>query len=266
MRCACARCRSPSRRSSPPSTSPRSPPAPAGGRRRSARFTSVHWEQLQKRNEPFSGLIAWSATRFNLSHRRRGALRRRPVRQRRLLPRARRAAGIGRTFTADDDRAGCGTPGAVISSAFWQREFGGDRSVARPRRFTLDGPRFPVIGVTPPQFFGVEVGNRFDVAVPLCADNQKRSRAEIRDAWWLSAMGRLKPGWTVAARQHLHAKRISPAIMEATLPPTYRPDHGQAIPRQQAHSRRGRHRSLRTARASTRSRSGCCSRPPAWSC
>src|SRR3954453_13903664 len=30
-------------------------------------FTSSHWEQLQARREPFSGVIAWSANRFNLS-------------------------------------------------------------------------------------------------------------------------------------------------------------------------------------------------------
>jgi predicted permease len=36
-------------------------------------------------------------------------------------------------------------------------------------------------------------------------------------------MGRLKPGWTVKrANAHLHA--LSPGIMRATLPPTYKPD------------------------------------------
>src|SRR5207249_606678 len=34
---------------------------------RSARFTSVLWDQLRGLNEPFSGIIAWSATRFNLA-------------------------------------------------------------------------------------------------------------------------------------------------------------------------------------------------------
>src|SRR3954465_5066448 len=32
---------------------------------RSARLTSVQWEQLQAHAEPFSGTLAWSATRFN---------------------------------------------------------------------------------------------------------------------------------------------------------------------------------------------------------
>src|SRR4029079_15492028 len=34
---------------------------------RSARFTSTMWEQLQTKSEPFAGLMAWSATKFNLS-------------------------------------------------------------------------------------------------------------------------------------------------------------------------------------------------------
>ena len=34
---------------------------------RSARFTYTHWEQLRDRQEPFSGIFAWSATRFNLA-------------------------------------------------------------------------------------------------------------------------------------------------------------------------------------------------------
>ena len=59
---------------------------------------------------------------------------------------------------------------------------------------SLDGRRVPVIGVTGPGFFGVEVGNRFDVAIPLCADNLKRR--DSRTAGGLSEMGRLKPGWT----------------------------------------------------------------------
>ena len=58
---------------------------------------------------------------------------------------------------------------AVISHAFWQREFGGDPGVLG-RTVSLDGYVVPVIGVTPASFFGVEVGSRYDVAVPLCAD------------------------------------------------------------------------------------------------
>jgi predicted permease len=111
----------------------------------------------------------------------------------------------------------------VVSYAFWQRELGGDRA-ALGRELSLDGRRFPVIGVTPAQFFGVEVGNRFDVAVPLCSDSRDRARG--RTQWWLSAMGRLKPGWT-EQRLNNYLKTVSPAIMEASLPPSYRPDQAK---------------------------------------
>ena len=129
----------------------------------------------------------------------------------------------GRTLTADDDRTGCGTPGAVISYPFWQREFGGDRS-ALGRQIALDGRQFPIIGITPPGFFGVEVGNRFEVAIPFCSDSL--DRAKSRTAWWISAMGRLKPGWTVA-RATTYLKSVSPAITQATLPPSYRPEQAK---------------------------------------
>src|SRR5207237_8330545 len=92
---------------------------------------------------------------------------------------------------------------------------------------TLQGQSFPILGVTPPTFFGVEVGNRYDVALPTCADRffheDGRSRISNRNAWWLSTMGRLKPGWTLE-RANLHLQTLSPSIMEATLPPAYRPD------------------------------------------
>src|ERR1035437_525625 len=94
---------------------------------RSARLTSVLWDQVHGLTDLFAATAAWSATRFNLA----------------LGGEARYAEGqyvsgnffrvlgvqawIGRTFSAEDDRPGCGTPGAVVSYAFWQRELGGDR-------------------------------------------------------------------------------------------------------------------------------------------
>jgi len=190
---------------------------------RSARLTSIQWEQLQSHADPFSGVLAWSATRFNLMQ---GG-------------EARYAEGVyvsgeyfrvlgvnalaGRTLTAADDRPGCGTPAAVISYGFWQREFGGDRS-AIGREVSLDSRKFPIVGVTPAPFFGVEVGHAYDVAVPLCSDPGKR--ADSRTAWWISAMGRLKPGWTVE-RASTYLKTVSPQITQAVLPPSYRPEQAK---------------------------------------
>lgn len=192
---------------------------------RSARLTYAQWDQIRTQQQAFSGVLAWSANRFNLAS---GG-------------EARWAEGLyvsgnffnvlgvnpvlGRTFGAQDDTATCGSPGAVLSYGFWRREFGGDRGVLG-RTVSLDGHPIPVIGVTPASFFGVEVGNRYDMAIPLCADallaEDQKGRIPVRHAWWLSMMGRLKPGWTVErATAHLHA--LSPGITQATLPPIYKP-------------------------------------------
>ena len=63
------------------------------------------------------------------------------------------------------------------------------------------------------------------MAVPRCADRMlaedQKGRIPIRHAWWLSMMGRLKPGWTASrATAHLHA--LSAGITRATLPPNYK--------------------------------------------
>ena len=191
---------------------------------RSANFTSQLWESVRQHQQAFSGMIAWSAQNFNLT----------------AEGKARYADGlfvsgdffnvlrvpplIGRVFTAQDDQPGCGAPGAVIGYAFWQGEFAGDPAVTG-RTVRLDGKLFPIVGVTPPGFFGVEIGHRFDVAIPTCADpmfwEQGKDRAPSRTAWWLSLMGRLKPGWTIE-RANAQIVALSPAIMRESLPPTYR--------------------------------------------
>ena len=193
---------------------------------RSANFTSKQWDSIQTQQQAFSGMIAWSAKGFNLAQGGKAryaegefvsgdffnVLGVRPV--------------VGRVFNAQDDRPGCGSPGAVLGYSFWQSEFAGDPAVAN-RTVRLDGRLFPVIGVTPPGFFGVEIGHRFDVAVPICSDpmfwEPGKGRIAAPTGWWLSLMGRLKPGWTIS-QANAQLQAVSPAIMRETLPPSYRAD------------------------------------------
>jgi len=75
-------------------------------------------------------------------------------------------AGIGRAFTAEDDRVPGGHPVAVLSYRYWQRIFGGDRS-AVGRTFELNGTTYTVLGVTPRDFTGEWVGRPTDFWIPL---------------------------------------------------------------------------------------------------
>jgi len=128
---------------------------------------------------------------------------------------------LGRVFTTTDDQQGCGAAGLVISYTFWQREFGADANVIG-RKLTLAERQFEIIGVTPPCFFGMEVGRSFDLAAPLCAVPlvQGHDRALSGPFWWLTVTGRLKPGWSLE-HATAHTRAISPGVFEASLPPNH---------------------------------------------
>lgn len=101
---------------------------------------------------------------------------------------------IGKVHHARIDQAGftfwyppiAEEPRGSHSWRFWQREFGGDPGVLA-RTISLNGYSVPIIGVTPPTFFGVEVGNRYDLSIPLCADpllaEDKKGRIPVGHAW-----------------------------------------------------------------------------------
>jgi putative ABC transport system permease protein len=197
-----------------------------GDQRRGGFFTNAIWEQIRDRDDLFDGSFAWSLRRFNVSS--RGEIDRVPgiMASGDFFDVLGVRAIVGRTFTRADDRRGGGPDGpvAVISYGWWQSRYAGSLDVLG-RSIFLDGHEFTIIGVTPPEFFGVEVGQSFSVAVPLATDVMFSGNAgslDRRDVWWLRIIGRLKPGHQ--ATQALAALRASqPAIREATVPAERRP-------------------------------------------
>jgi putative ABC transport system permease protein len=190
---------------------------------RHSELTNPLWERIRTRQEAFSGVFAWSDRRFNLAtggeaHYVEGLW---------VSGSFFRVLGVaairGRVLTEDDDRRGCGSPAAVISYGFWQRQFGGNPS-AITSKLLLDGHPFEIIGVTPPNFFGVEAGRRFDVAVPICGETLvagENSALDKNSDWWLGVIGRLKAGWSVS-RANAHLAAISSAFFQETQPTGYR--------------------------------------------
>jgi predicted permease len=193
---------------------------------RSATFTSVNWDSVRKHQEAFSDVFAWSAKQFNLSTEGKARYAEGLFVSGDFFRALGARAAVGRVFTAEDDRPGCGSPAAVIGYSFWESEFARDPAVTS-RSVRLDGKLFPIIGVAGPEFFGVEIGHKFEVAVPICSDpmfwEPGKGHIPSRTAWWLSIMGRLKPGWTVE-RASAQIQAVSPAIMRESLPEEYRAD------------------------------------------
>ena len=186
-------------------------------------FANPLWEEVRNHQSVFSGVFAWNSTRFNLAP--GGAVN--------------EANGMfvsgdyfstlgvrpatGRLLSEPDDRRGC-AGAAVLSYGFWQEHFGGAPS-AVGSTIALDNHSFEVIGVASRRFYGVQVGNKFDVAIPICTAalfDGARSRLDQRSWWWLSVMGRTKPGIR-SAQLTASLKVISPQIFSAVVPPNWEP-------------------------------------------
>jgi predicted permease len=73
---------------------------------------------------------------------------------------------VGRTIGPGDDRAPNAHPVAMLSDGYWRRRFAADPGVIG-RTIRLSDTPFTIIGVTPPGFFGVEVGAAPDLFLPI---------------------------------------------------------------------------------------------------
>jgi predicted permease len=104
---------------------------------------------------------------------------------------------VGRRFSREVNGVPGASPFAVISHSFWKRRFGSDPAVIG-KTFQLNQTIFTIIGVTPPEFFGVLVGRAPDITIPLSVEAAVRggggSSLLAKNRAYLSAMGRLGPG------------------------------------------------------------------------
>ena len=180
------------------------------------------WNEIRAHQQAFSALFAFADTRFNLAPQGEVRYVEGLFVSGSFFPTLGVQAILGRAFSPEDDRPGCGAGSAVISHALWQSEFGGRPDVLS-RTLSMRSGQVPIVGVMPASFFGVEVGRRFDVALPLCASGFDRP-----DHWWLAVIGRLKPGWT-ARQADSHIAAIGPELLRATTPPTYGPEQATQV-------------------------------------
>jgi predicted permease len=117
----------------------------------------------------------------------------------------------GRLIDSEDDRPGA-APVAVISFAASQNRFGGPPS-AIGQSILVDNVPFTVIGVAPPEFFGVDPAVAPDLYLPLHTNlllDGARSARMYGDEnfYWIEMMGRLRPGVSMAQAQAVLAPRF----------------------------------------------------------
>jgi predicted permease len=98
---------------------------------------------------------------------------------------------LGRDFTAED--GGPDAPGGVIlGHGLWQRRFGAERDIIG-KTIQLDGGNYAVVGVMPPGFQFPD--KKFEVWRSFTESAEGRAS---RRFYYLTAIGRLKPGVTLA--------------------------------------------------------------------
>jgi len=118
----------------------------------------------------FDGTLAWSSTEFNLVPRGEAQIVSGAWVSGSYFKTLGISALLGRVLSESDDRRNGGVDGpvAVVSYAFWQRQYGAAQDVIG-RSLMLNGVSFTVVGVTPQRFSGLDVGRRADVIVPFGA-------------------------------------------------------------------------------------------------
>lgn len=101
----------------------------------------------------------------------------------------------GRLLTNADNKMPGGHSVAVLSYGLWQRSFGGDSKIVG-RTVRLNSHPFIVAGVTPPGFYGIDIGKPAELYVPMMM------KAQITPTWdgladrtfhWCNLVARLRP-------------------------------------------------------------------------
>ena len=132
---------------------------------------------------------------------------------------------LGRVLAPDDDRIGA-SPAAVISYGYWEKRFGRSPGVVG-QTITIDSIRFTIVGVSPPEFYGVRTGRAVEIWLPLHAPAQVgpgEGAFESRLNWWVLVIGRMKPGMTeLQTRTELEGilqQTIASDVKQTTKPET----------------------------------------------
>lgn len=189
-----------------------------------ARWSYVFWRAFEAHRAQFDGVMAWSPTRATVG----------------TGDAAQQVDGVfvdggffatvgarvsrGRPLSPEDEHPGA-APVVVISHGYWQRALGGAGDVIG-RPLTISDTAFTVVGVTTPEFTGLEVGQAAELFLPLSAEAIVRSAQSFMkpplDAMnmWLRIGVRLRPGQTIEHGTAL-VQALQPPLREVALPPGF---------------------------------------------
>ena len=187
-------------------------------------FTNPLWEAIRDRQDVFNGVFAYNDRVFDSAE----GGEQRPIVGNYVSAEFFSTLGVrpavGRLLSRTDDYRGC--PGAaVLGYGMWQSRYGGDPDIVG-RTISLDGRRFPIVGVTESSFFGLDVGAKVQAYIPLCAEalmNGAGSILDDRSNWWLRIIGRSADGRS-EERVQARLATLAASVHQSTIPMDWQPE------------------------------------------
>ena len=179
-----------------------------------AELTRPVWEELRKDQQALVDPFAWGTIDLRVGE--RSNLR--PANGIAVSGGYFGALGVaphrGRLIQPADEMTACPAAVAVASYDFWRDQMG---SPDIPARLRANLDVVEIVGVTPPGFVGMAVGEAFEIALPMCRPDELR-----RELFDIAVVGRLRPRWTVE-RASAHFDAMSAGIFETVAPTGYGP-------------------------------------------
>jgi putative ABC transport system permease protein len=159
-------------------------------------FSYPMYRDLRDRNSVFSGLLATDAAQVGVQWHNQPDLVAAELVSGNYFDVLSLQPALGRLFVASDDLVPDANPVVVLSFSYWQRRFGSDPGILN-QSILVNGHLFSVVGVAPPGFHSVVMGDTPDVFVPMTMQAEVipgRKDLDNRRSSWLNIVGKLKPG------------------------------------------------------------------------
>ena len=161
-------------------------------------FSYPMYRDLRDRNSVFSGLLATVWTEVGVQWHNQPELVAAELVSGNYFDVLGVKPALGRVFVASDDLVADANPVVVLSFSYWNRRFGADPNLVN-QSLLVNGRPFTIIGVAPPGFHSVVMGDTPDLFAPMTMKAEVKpgfNDLEDRKSRWLNIVGKLKPGLT----------------------------------------------------------------------
>ncbi len=170
-----------------------------------AALSHLNWRDYREQNRVFDGVLGYDWTAMSVATGKEPGLAFGQLVSGNYFDLLGIRAAHGRTFRPDEDGTPGGHPVTVVSHRFWQERLDSDAG-AIGRTIRVNGSPYTVVGVTPAEFTGTDMGVQPALWIPMAMNRQIKPNDNInwyeeRRGLFVNTIARLKPGVTLEQAQ-----------------------------------------------------------------